>query len=154
REFADEMVRVGQDSARIIGELERLTAAVNAIVTRADSIEQLARATRLLALNARIETERAGMAGRTFGVVADEVKRLAASSAQRSDQIGAEVNVCHVSLRETNRTAGSLSTHDVDSTMTSRYRLVDAVGKLDDVNRTLEETLGKVENSVALAVQA
>lgn len=50
------------------------------LATTVTSIEEIAGRINLLALNAQIEASRAGGAGRGFGVVATEVKRLAADA--------------------------------------------------------------------------
>lgn len=153
-EFVDQVVRVSHDSMRIIDQLATTGDRVNTIVEHADDIDDLARETRFIAINARIETQRAGDSGRTFRVVAEEVRRLAKAASELSARIRQEVTEAHASLQITHRTAASLAGHDMSTAIVSRGTIVGAIEKLADVNANLQDTLATIGQMVDDTVRA
>jgi methyl-accepting chemotaxis protein len=154
RQFVDELVRISRDSVRIIEQLSDLSIQVTTIVGAADAIDGLARETRFIAFNARIETHRAGEAGRTFKVVADEVKRLANASANLSGQIRQSVSECNEKLAQVHKTSTGLASHDLNRAIDSHRGLSNAIGKLDAVNQELDGMLDRIVTCVSDAMRA
>ena len=96
--------------------------AMQAIAGRISVVNQIADQTNLLALNAAIEAARAGEHGRGFGVVAEEVRRLAVQSRDAANEIG---RLAASSRQVAERSQGIVET--LTSTMRKTIELVQAV---------------------------
>src|SRR6185437_3953573 len=73
----------------IATQIEALREALDHVSTVSEEISLIARQTHLLAINAAIEAARAGESGKSFAVVAAEVKNLSSKTAQATAQIEA-----------------------------------------------------------------
>jgi methyl-accepting chemotaxis protein len=144
QEFIEQVVRVSGTSMQIIEHL----------IVLSEHVDRLARESRFIAFNARIETQRAGEAGVTFKVVADEIKRLAGASATLSSHIRQEVNQSFTCLELIRKSATDLASHDMNTAIESRSGLLDVVNRLDEVNVTLENMLARVTTLISDATRA
>jgi methyl-accepting chemotaxis protein len=168
RELVDDAIRrllqlqqfVGATTGRV-GELYQVT---NRLIGFIGTIREIADATNLIALNAAIEAARAGQQGRGFAVVAEEVRQLAAQSAQASREAGGLVaailgQVAQISEEmdhgtETVRGVGELSgdaaralQHIVAGTMDASghaRRIADTAARQEQAALRLQEQMDRV----------
>ncbi|GAA3342419.1 hypothetical protein GCM10020358_37330 [Amorphoplanes nipponensis] len=115
RAAASHLLTNNDQASRAVGTLHESLQKVDEV---ARFIGGIARQTNLLALNATIEAARAGVAGRGFAVVANEVKTLAATTAESTDTITAtlaELNA-HVTAVVEIMTTMSATITDIDHT--------------------------------------
>jgi methyl-accepting chemotaxis protein len=128
-----------QETGKRIKRLGERSQEISGIV---DIINRLAERTTVLALNASMQAAAAGDAGRGFGVVADEVQRLAENSRNATAQIAALVKNIQI---ETSDTIGAMDTaigHVVEGS-----RLAESAG------RQIVETQGTTTTLVHAVAQ-
>ena len=125
------------------GEVGHLNEASESVAGFVDAIANVARQTRLLALNASIEAARAGEQGAGFAVVAEHVGRLSADSARAAADVRHVVDVMRTQVGTAVEAfrAGASGLGDVDAVSRG------AAGALD----AIEAAVAEVEE-VAIAV--
>ena len=111
--------------------------AMNQVQTVSSTIETIARKTNMLALNATIEAARAGDAGRSFAVVAAEVKKLAHDTRAATSQIASTIG-------ELTREAGAVTTEIKTGVERSRAAQ-SGFGQISETVREVSEIVTMVD---------
>jgi methyl-accepting chemotaxis protein len=111
--------------------------AMSQVQTVSSTIETIARKTNMLALNATIEAARAGDAGRSFAVVAAEVKKLAHDTRAATSQIATTIG-------ELTREASAVTTEIKTGVERSRAAQ-SGFGQISDTVREVSEIVGMVD---------
>jgi len=158
-----EVQDVVRSSGREVDELQQFSERITTLV---ETIQGIARQTNLLALNAAIEAARAGEHGRGFGVVAEEVRKLADGSARAADEVATtmkfiqkqigkvvetmSVGASKVSGVEELSKGAETAFEDIVSAVLEVREAAARVASASDDNRN---AVGKVEETVRLVGQ-
>ena len=163
--------RLGQGTAQIQSSLTQITdlldlvgtlathvtgfaAAMDQVQRCSKDIEQIAETTNILALNATIEAMRAGDAGRTFAVVANEVKGLAGETRKATDEIAAVIGTLGSEAASVIERieAGASASHQAKTSVASIEATMagvsDLVGEVDNQNDTIARATAMMTTNV------
>ncbi len=136
----ERVTRQGVGLAEVSRRLQGLGARSEEVGQIVELLEDVAAETNILALNAAIEASRAGAQGKGFGMIADEVRKLAERSAVATKDIGAFIQGIEATTAETAHSVEEIRAL-TESVVGSTTETAAATAALASAARTLSQTL-------------
>ncbi len=136
---ASQMNDVAERQQDVTASANEISKSVSASVGIINSIKTIADKTNLLSINAGVEAAHAGEAGKGFAVVAGEVKNLASSTKETTDQISALLGNMNSSVQDMltkiEQTSANVSEENdemaqIDATVAKLHQLADDIGDI------------------------
>ena len=137
---ADTMANLSDGAMSIKTTLDGVSGTIRNVEAASAAIAQIARETKLLALNASVEAARAGEAGRGFAIIANAVKGLA-------DQIHGFSGQTSSNLEQLTQALAALGAQAGDNAEAARQAMDDS-GAAAEASSTLAELVGSVDRLV------
>ena len=137
-----------QQGAATVKAMQAIREATQEMVRAVAVIQDIARQTNLLSLNAAIEAAKAGVHGKGFAVVAEEVRKLAERSAEAARQIGNLITQTEEAMRE-----GILTVEATEGAIRTLQANIQGVAAAAREISVATEEQGRTSDEVARQVQ-
>lgn len=142
--------KLSKNAMSMVFSLDGITSSIDETEKAIIGIEKINRQTNFLALNATIEAQRAGEAGKTFKVVADEVRDLSRSTNDLSTKIRSSMTHVTSGVRSNQTMLKDIASLDINEFMVAKERIKRVHDRLRDQNRDYGQLLHRIEEGIKI----
>ncbi|WP_423957527.1 methyl-accepting chemotaxis protein [Bradyrhizobium sp.] len=129
-DVVQKILLLSKDSMSMVYALDALNANVGRVDKCMEQLSAITSTTNMLALNARIEAERAGAAGAAFRVVANEVRELSRATQSLAVSMQVELKAVADGITSGHETLKRVATIDMSENIMAKQRLEVLLGAL------------------------
>lgn len=138
KELSSQTIAVSREMQQ---DMDELVDVIDSLITVIAGIDKISLQTNLLALNASVEAARAGEAGKSFAVVANEIRELAGETQKLTQSMSSFV--------ENMKTASQKSVHSSTSTISSLASMADKINNVWELNHESQKHVSNVNESIS-----
>ncbi|MGJ4891877.1 methyl-accepting chemotaxis protein [Bradyrhizobium sp. HKCCYLR20261] len=142
-DVVEKILLLSKDAMSMVYALSELNANVNRVDSCMEELNKINRVTNMLALNARIEAERAGAAGAAFRVVAGEVRELSGATQRLSVDMDTELKAVTEGIANGHATLQRVATIDMSQNLMAKDRLELLMNALIQRSSNLNEVVAE-----------
>ena len=113
--------------------------------TMAGEVQQIALQMKLLTLNAAIEAARAGEQGKSFGILANEMRKLSAVSNETGVRMATKVEVIAAAISAIAKRSQDSSSHETSSVSRAESSIQDVLKRFENVTVRLTESAADMQ---------
>jgi methyl-accepting chemotaxis protein len=126
--------------AKVAGRIDQMVRELEGVFKLLSQIDTIAAETNMLAINAAIEAARAGASGRSFAVVAAEVRNLSGNSKRLNALVAEQVGRARASVADARALVAAITAEDADA----KARAAAVFARVADIDRAMSQALGRL----------
>jgi methyl-accepting chemotaxis protein len=131
KQFTDLLATVSGQSIKTVYRIDDMAEQLEQVFKLVASINEIAQETFLLAVNATIEAAHAGQAGRTFSVIASNVRELSKRTTRFNDEIGAQIGKAQATVNEVRQIVTEMASRDLNVALAGKERVQSMLPELE-----------------------
>ena len=148
-ELGQSVAALAQDGRENAAILARIATQQDEVFEALRGLDDLARQSRMLAMNAKIEAHRAGEQGRAFGVVATEMSALMKVAVSFNDQVSERRDLARETMQAVQSGVGRRLASDVEAARMASLRIGDLAEQLERLDRAMTERIGRLAEATS-----
>ena len=146
-QFTDLLATVSKQSIRTVYRIDDMARELDHVFKLVASVNEISEETFILAVNATIEAAHADGGGRSFSVIAANVRELSKKTRRFNEQIESQIVKARQAVGEVREIIGDMASRDLNVALAGKERIQEMLLQLQTVERFVATSLDKATES-------
>jgi methyl-accepting chemotaxis protein len=148
-QFTDLLATVSKQSVRTVYRIDDMARELDAVFKLVASVNEISEETFILAVNATIEAAHADGGGRSFSVIASNVRELSKKTRRFNEQIESQIVKARQTVNEVREIIGDMASRDLNVALAGKERVQEMLLQLQNVERFVASSLDKATETTS-----